>query len=138
MTVAYVTFPDAEAMAATILKSRGICSGRVYSSRPKVVILPLAVVQRLGGIPKEPRSIDHPRIQVDIWGSNKSEARREAENARRALFKAQGEIFATLGGYLSAVEDETGITWLPDPETMEDRYIFGVLLTTRAIPSGVT
>lgn len=126
-------FPDAEALAALILKSANVCGGRIYSSRPKTVVLPLVVVQRVGGVPENGRSIDTPRIQCDVWGSNKSEARREAEAARVALHAAAGSIISlSLLGYVCGVVDETGLTWLPDPVTKEDRYTFSVLMTTRA------
>jgi len=85
----YSTFPDAEAMTIKVLKDAGICSGRVSSSRPATVILPLCIVQRLGGIPVDRTAIDSPRIQVDVWAANKSTARLQAEMARRAIHEAE-------------------------------------------------
>jgi hypothetical protein len=129
----YAIFPDAEAIAVKALKDAGICSGRIFSSRPNSVVLPMAIVQRLGGTPQDKRAIDNPRIQIDVWGSNKSEARSQAQLARNAIHAAEGKLYPTLIGYVTAVEDDTGLTWLPDPDTKEDRYVFGVLLTTRAL-----
>ena len=136
----YAIFPDMEAIAATALINQGVCDGKVYSSRPKDASekLPIAIVQRLGGLPTERHSIDAGRIQVDVWGRNKSEARREAEAARRSLHESEGVTFPSLGGYITACEDETGLTFLPDPDTKEDRYIFGVTLSTRATAGTVT
>lgn len=128
----FQAFPDAEAMAADILRAANICSGRIYSSRPNAVTLPMAIVQRLGGLPSDRRAVDNPRIQVDIWGNSKSEARAAAEAAREALHRAEGTTFSSRNGYVNSVEDETGLTWLPDPETKEDRYVFGVIMGTRA------
>lgn len=125
-------FPDAEAMVITTLKDAGICSGRIYSSRPRTVVLPLIVVQRLGGVPSDRRYADNPSIQCDVWGNNKSEARSIAQAARTAIHQAEGDLFEEFAGYILAVEDWTGLTFLPDPISKEDRYIFAVQLTTRA------
>lgn len=127
------TFPDSEAIASKILRDAGICSGRVYSSIPKKgVVWPLAVVKRVGGTPTDRRALDTPRIQVDIWGENKAQARDEAEAARVALHSAEGTTFTELAGRVTGVEDDLGLQFLPDPETARDRYFFAVRLSTRS------
>lgn len=124
--VAYSRFPDAEAMAARALRTAGVCGGRAYSSIPRTPIWPLAVVQRLGGTTAVERRLDQSSIQVDIYGNSKSEARAEADKARRALHLAEGTSFAIESGFISGVEDQSGLTFLPDPVTNRDRYTFSV------------
>lgn len=119
---AYSRFPDIEAMVARALRNAGVCGGRAYSSIPRTPVWPLAVVQRLGGAPTESRRLDQASIQVDVYGSSKSEARLEADKARLALHQAAGTSFATESGYITGVEDQSGLTFLPDPVTNRDRY----------------
>lgn len=124
----YSRFPDIEAMAARALREAGVCSGRAYSSIPGNPTWPLAVIQRLGGVASVERHLDQASIQVDIYGNNKSEARLEADRARLALHAAEGSSFATEHGFITGVEDSSGLTFLPDPETTRDRYTFTVLV----------
>lgn len=121
-------FPDIEAMAARALRNASVCGGRAYSSIPRNPTWPLAVVQRLGGTPVDFRRLDQASIQVDVYGNDKSEARSEADSARVALHAAEGSSFYTEMGYLTGVEDQSGLTFLPDPVTNRDRYTFSVYL----------
>ena len=122
-------FPDSEAIASAQLRDQDVCGGRVYSSHPKKdPVYPLAVVRRLGGVPAVRRRLDAARIQVDVYGNNKSEARAAAEAARLALHRAEGTTFAEFEGHVTGVEDELGLTFLPDPDTARDRYTFSVAL----------
>lgn len=128
----WLPFPDSEAMCARAMRDAGICSGRVYSSIPKSPTFPLAIVKRLGGIPAVERALDSSRIQVDVFGNNKSEARRWCDLARIALHEMEGQLFLIDGGYVSGVEDELGMIFVPDPDTARDRYIIGVRVYTRS------
>lgn len=119
-------FPDTEAIAIKALRDAGVCGGRVYSSVPNTPTWPILVVQRLGGLPAVERRLDRARVQVDAWGTNKAEARDAAEAARLALHRAEGDAFPSLAGYVTGVEDELGLMFLPDQETKRDRYIFAV------------
>lgn len=130
MSVDRARFPDAEAMASRALRNAGVCGGRAYSSIPSNPTWPLAVVKRIGGIPTVPRRLDAARIQVDIYGNNKSEARAEADAARLALHRTEGTTFVIEQGYVAGVEDDLGLIFLPDPDTNRDRYTFGVALYT--------
>lgn len=131
MAVKYARFPDIEAIVGKALRDAGVCGGRVYSSIPRSPVWPLIVVQRLGGSPSEPRALDRARIQADVYGNTKSEARAEADSARLVLHNAEGTIFPLEAGYITGVEDESGLTFLPDPVTNRDRYTFGVLVYSR-------
>jgi hypothetical protein len=120
-------FPDLEAACSDLLRDGGV--DRVYSSIPARPIFPLAVVERLGGVPPIRYHLDAARIQVSVYGNNKGEARDEAELARRVLLQAEGTTVEAWEAVITGVDDETGLTWLPDPETARDRYVFGLIVT---------
>lgn len=115
--------PDVEAAASRILRNAGL---RSYSSLPGSPQYPLCVVQRIGGVPAEKHKLDEPRIQVDVWGTSKSEARDLAELARRTLFAAESAYIAEDNCQITCVEDELGLAFSPDPVSKRDRYIFAV------------
>jgi hypothetical protein len=135
--VAFETFPDIEAMVAKVMRTAGVCSGRVYSSVPADAgsagrPYPIARVQRFGGLPAEEHVLDMARIQVDVWGNNQAEAHDQAQLARRAIHQAEGYVDVTLDGYISRVADELGLQRLDDPETGRDRYLFVVQVYARS------
>lgn len=135
MSVSFDTFPDLEAIVASALRDAGVCGGRVYSSVPRTPTWPLATVKRLGGIPADRRALDAGRIQVDVWGNNKSEARDAAELARRSLHEAEGTTFTEFQGFVTGVEDELGLTFLPDPDSGRDRYVFACRVLAHSAPA---
>lgn len=135
---AFDIFPDIEAMAGAIMRTAGVCSGRVYPSVPKEPVYPLVVFRRFGGVPTDRHALDYGRIQVDVWGDTKVHAREQASLARLALLKAEGTTLVALNGFISSVEDELGLSFQPDPETGRDRYIFGVAITARSSTGLVT
>lgn len=133
------TFPDAEAAASWILRQAGIASGRVYSSIPSSPTYPLVVIERIGGIPADRIRLDRARIQINCWGTSKSNARQLAADARTAIMLAQGTSLTTGGGapvncVITGVDDDLGLFWSPDNATDKDRYIFGVEIFLHAIP----
>ena len=119
-------FPNIEAMTGKVLINAGICSGRVYSSLPNTPTYPLITYSRLGGIPANERRLDRARIQIEAWGNNKSDAFASAEAALRAIHLAEGTAIPQFAGYITRVEDELGLLYLPDPPTGRDRYLFAV------------
>jgi len=124
-------FPDSEALAAQIIRDAGYFAERVYSSIPKNPTYPICVLKRIGGQPAERHRLDAAEIQVDVWGNNKSAARDGAEAARVALHEAEGLSFYTdLGdiedAFITGVDDVVGLTFLPDPTSEKDRYLFQV------------
>jgi hypothetical protein len=120
-------FPDAEAIAAKQI--RLITQGKVYSTVPKKSPLPLpfTVVRRLGGAPKMKEWVDAPRIQVEGWGRNRTEARVTAQAARVALIELEGGT--TPEAVITEVKDDTGLFPFADPDSGTDRFIFGVQMT---------
>ena len=122
-------FPDVEALCSEWLREQ--LSARVYSTIPSNPVYPLMTVKRIGGLPADRARLDRANLQIDVWGNNKSEARDLADSARRQLHRMEGRIFSTGAGdvvnaVVTGVRDNLGMTWLPDPSSDRDRYIFGV------------
>lgn len=134
MTSIFEEFPDFEALAAAII--RNSLDARVYSSLPQSPTFPLILVQRIGGVPIEEHHLDLASIQVDVWGTNKSEARLLATQARVALHESEGVYHHSddsgedwpVTAYVTRVRDTTGLAWAPDPISNRDRYVFGVTI----------
>jgi hypothetical protein len=129
-------FPDAEALAGAVLRGDLACG--VYSSIPKSPTFPLVTVFRIGGTPEERHRLDFASLQIDVWGTSKTEARDIAAEARSLLHGMEGQTYTLVGGdpddaAVTGVSDTLGLTWLPDPETYRDRYIFGVGLYLHAL-----
>lgn len=123
MSPLFLAMPDVEAAASQILRDAG---HRAYSSIPNGPTYPLLVVTRIGGVPAERHKLDAARIQVDAWGNNKGEARDLADLARRLIHQAEGTFITDHDCQITGVEDELGLSFLPDPKTKRDRYVFTV------------
>jgi hypothetical protein len=128
-------FPDAEALVAHAIRT-GVAGSRVYSSVPNDPTYPLVTVRRIGGTPMERHRWDEARIQIDVWGTSKSEAFDLAQAARQAAHAMEGVTYSTGAGapaaaFVSAVDDDLGLTFLPDTPTGRDRYIIGVAVVIR-------
>lgn len=119
-------FPDAEAVVGTVLRSAGY---RAYSSIPNSPTYPLAVVQRVGGVPITRHRLDAAEIQIDVWAETKSAARLLAAQARKAIHEAEATTVAVSSGdaFVTGVDDVMGAQWLPDPSNIPlNRYTFTV------------
>lgn len=128
-------FPNVEAIVGEVLRDANISglSTRVYSGVPKTPTYPLITVKRIGGVPVERHRLDRARIQIDVWGENKGQALTIASTARSVLIGIEGQSFTDpVVGTVTAVDDDLGLTWLPDPVTDRDRYIFGVSVIAHA------
>lgn len=136
----YDEFPDAEAFVAWAIRTAAISGvGGVYSSLPKTPPYPVVVVGRIGGIPVERHRIDAPSIQIDVWGGDQSTAHDIAQAARAAVHECEGGSFGVTDDCpvkitVTAVEDTLGLSFIPDPMTFRDRYIFGLRLVTHVGP----
>lgn len=125
----FQAFPDLEALVSEVLREE--LPSRVYSSIPADPVYPLMTVKRIGGLPAVAPRLDRSRLQIDVWGNNKSEARDLADSARVKVHQMEGQTYRVADGdvvdaVVTAVEDILGLTWLPDEATARDRYIFGV------------
>jgi len=128
-------FPDVEAIVAQTLRDAGIAAlgTRVYSSIPKRPTYPLVVVQRTGGLPAVRRYLDSGTVQVEVWGTSKSEAHDIAQQARVELLDLEGTaVTDPVAAFITAVDDAVGLTWDPDTLTARDRYFFAVAIFARS------
>ena len=98
------------------------------------IVYPYVTLQRIGGIPSIRQRLDTARIQVDCWAETEGTASRVARVARACLHLMEG--YTTAEAVVTAVEDDLGLSWLPDttrkPET--PRFIFGVAISAHAVP----
>ena len=127
--------PNVEAIVGKKLRDAGIpgVTG-VHSSIPTDAVFPLITVQRVGVIPVIRQYLDAANIQVDVWGTSKTDAFNIAARARVLLHEMAGTSFTDpVKVWVSAVEDSLGITWQPDPDTGRDRYLFSVLVYARTM-----
>lgn len=137
--------PDAELIAVGILRASSdldsLINNRVYTAIPAQATYPLIRVIRIGGLPTIRQHLDVARLQIEAWAgilddptiatTAKGAARQVAASAQAALHAAIGSHDA---GVVTAVEDDLGLSWQPDPDTNRARYLFGVALHTHPNP----
>jgi hypothetical protein len=136
----FLVMPDLEAIASKTLRDAG---WRAYSSVPSNPEWPLMVISRAGGFIPVRRYLDAARIQIDVWGgakgdpaggTSKSVIQDMAQEARVELHRLEGtSVVDPVAAFITGVEDAMGLTWLPDPDTGRDRYIFAVLIYGRTL-----
>ena len=141
-------FPDAEATVAWAIREADIPDlDGVYSSIPSKAFSQdgpqtIVVVNRIGGPPAEPHSLDNPSMQISTWAPTKSIAHDVAQAARVALHDLSGQTVgvtddgAPVACTVAGVVDSMGMSNVPDPNSKRDRYIFGVRLWTRTPAAG--
>ena len=140
MTPAILDLPNVEAAVNVGLQAVGL---RAYSTLPgKSPSFPLVVTYRAGGRPAEKHSYDSPRIQLEVWGdtsTTKSSLLNYAREVWREALLLEGETVELSDGeavFISAVDPEIGLQWLPDPPTGRPRYIASLRVTARqAVPA---
>ena len=124
-------FPNSEALVGVVLRKAMTCG--VYSAIPKKdPVFPLITIHRAGGVPVHKKRLDNPTLQIDAWGSNKTNAYTTAATARQQIFLMEGQMYDD--AFVTSVDDVMGLTWLPDPDTGRDRYLFSVRLILHAVP----
>lgn len=128
--------PDAELLVVNRLRATAevtaLVGTRVYTQIPATPTYPLIRVTRIGGVPAIRQHLDVARIQIDAWGATQYQARTVAATAQAAIHAATG-THAT--GVVSNVEDDLGLTWSPDPDTDQPRYVFAVAISIHPTPS---
>lgn len=75
-------------------------------------------------------SIDHPRIDVEVFAERRSVARDIAASCLASLKYNKGRYRGN-GLFLSDVNVEQGLTRVPDKREGCERYVFAVRLTTK-------
>lgn len=128
----FPVFPDAEAVVSQWLRDHVSPTPRVYSSIPKAPAYPLVTIARVGGTPAVRQYLDAARIDVNVWGTSKTDAHDLAAKCRAALMNLEGQTVTTpVSAFVSGVDDAVGLTWLPDAPTSRDRYVFSVIVYLR-------
>lgn len=136
----YDAFPDSEAFVAWAIRSAAIAGlNGVYSSLPKNPDYPVVVVGRIGGPPIERHRLDSPSLQIDVWGGDQATTHDIAQEARVAVHSLEGGTYGIADDcpvsiVVASVEDSLGLTFMPDPTSGRDRYIFGLRLVTHVGP----
>lgn len=107
---------------------------RISTRSPATIVYPHVTLQRIGGIPSVLQRLDSARLQVDCWADTEGTASIVARTCRAALHAMEGYTTAT--AVCTGVEDDLGLSWLPDttrtPPT--PRFLFGVLVYAHALP----
>ncbi len=117
--------PDVEALAAFSLRAAGITGGRCFWRFPTSPVYPLTVIQRIGGVPVDPRWQDRVTLQGDVWADTQEAARDGAAAAYASLQDMDGFIdTGTVSGTVSGAEAGSAPKPFPDPEREKDRYTF--------------
>jgi hypothetical protein len=125
---------------------------RFYDRRPDDPIDPLGTFHRALGTEAVEGHLDAPVIHFEAWGpkpevgTDAADAKAQAKDLARTLkaimrdrdFVGTFDPTATTGGPLGVVtgtEDVMGITWAPDPETDQPRYIFQIRIFIHPTPA---
>lgn len=128
--------PDAELLVSDWLRAHSdldpILGNKIFTALPAGVSYPCLVIRRLGGVPVVRQHLDRARIQCDIWGRTKYEARTAAAAVQAALHEMPAATHAL--GVVTGVEDDLGLTWSEDPASNRPRYTFGVLVYLHPTP----
>lgn len=129
----YQVFPDAEAVLIQALNASEFPACAALSAQPD---LPCVLVKRIGGVPAERHHLDLANIQIEVWGNDKAEASSLAQEVRAAIHGLEGIALTEqqTPAFISGVEDQLGIAWLPDPVTDRARYVFGVGVYLTTVP----
>jgi Protein of unknown function (DUF3168) len=128
--------PDVERLVSSYLRAHpdvaALVVDRVYTAFPREAVLPLALVQRIGGVPplSHPLVVDEAQLQVDAYADGKAAAWELLTTLLAAFDELEGAVLPE--GSIAAVRQgairyEADETFTPS----KPRYLFDVLLTTR-------
>ena len=107
---------------------------RISTRSPGTIVYPYVTLQRIGGVPSVRQRLDVARIQVDCWAETEGTASRVARVARACLHLMEG--YTTADAVVTGVDDDLGLSWLPDTTRHDPipRFIFGVAISAHALP----
>lgn len=135
-----VLLPDAERLLSAWLRDQpelaDLVDDRVYTILPHDKAFPLVRLVRVSGAASlsRPLVLDEAHIQFDVWGTVKAQAFEVAATVRALLSER------LIGAHdLGVVQNVTHgpLQYLPDGdfEPAKPRYLFDVVVRTRAHPS---
>lgn len=121
---------DAERLASVYLRDQAelqaLIAQRVYTAMPDTKTFPLVVITQIGGQPvfSRPLHLDRSRLQFDVYGGTKLQAREVMDTVRTLLAVMPG---AHDLGVVTGV-DFFELVYLPDDsfDNPRPRYVFDV------------
>jgi hypothetical protein len=107
--------PDVVALTrsylVTVDEVNTLVGTRVSTRLPNQPTLPAVTLQRVGGVPTVWQWLDRAAIDVNVWAADEASAWTVARTVRAALLVMAGPFDE---GVVTAVEDLSGLQWLPD------------------------
>ena len=110
-----------------------IGENRVSTTLPEQAPLPRIRVTLAGGTIAVRGWLYSHRIGIEAWADDKDTAW-NALSAAIASLETGLDAALVEGGVVSAIDQETGIAWIPDPETQTPRYLTTVRVTVHPEP----
>lgn len=129
-----VLFPDTVTLSVDYLAEQLVDAGYdtpVVSAVPNPRPAEFVHLYRLGGPRNTPVS-DRAQIAVDTWGDDDIAAHDLAQIARAHIVAMYGQVVAGVQVY--RVDELSGPSSLPDPESGQARYSFQVAVMVRGTP----
>jgi hypothetical protein len=126
--VALDPLPDVELICCAWLDAHADIVIPVSTELPSTSAWPRLTLARIGGTPTVRRRLDAAQIQVSSWAATKQAARDNAALARATLIAMEGYIHAS--GVVTGVDDDLGLSWLPDDsrDPTIPRYVFSLVV----------
>lgn len=112
---------------------------RVYPAIPeKDPVFGLVTCRRTGGVEVVYHHLDAARLLFHCWGPgkkglSKADTNTLARTVRAALLDMVGSHDE---GVVTFVRTTVGLQWLPDPDTLRDRYIYEASVHAHPHPGG--
>jgi hypothetical protein len=108
-------------------------ANRVSTEVPANATLPRVRVTLIGGTVLVRSWLYRTRVSIEAWGTGKDEAWEVLTTAVASLEQSLDGALVE-GGVVTAVDQETGATWVPDPESNTPRYLATVVVTVHPEP----
>jgi hypothetical protein len=133
MSEMVAVFPDIERLVVDTLAASPGLSGVVVDNRvpPGFDATTRAVlVSRAGGIWVDDEHLDHPVVDLEVYGPDKPTAHTVSLTARALALGLRGVVYG--GAAVLDVVEQDGPRWLPDyVRPNVNRYLFTVRLSVR-------
>lgn len=133
MSEPYITFPDVERLVVDLLKDRGELAGVVVDVQPPAGFdgsQRAVLVSRVGGAWAEDPRLDHPLVDLEVYGPSKAVAHTVSLVARALVLQLRGAVYG--GATVVDVVEEDGPRWLPDyRHAAANRYVSTTRLVVR-------
>ncbi len=106
----------------------------IYNAMPKPSPVPSVILFQVSGGPIAAKDLPEQqcRIQMDCWGTTRTEARNIALQICAELDNLQRTVGPIVNGVYLAATTVPVVRWLPDPDSDTPRYIVDALITTVA------